>query len=120
MSEAYLAHFGIKGMKWGKRKAKVTDGLPPSTDYENKIFIKKQSRDSGTKSLTNKQLREAIDRMNLENQYSSLNAKTSAKTRGVNAVKGVIAVGGALSSLYALSTSPMAKEIKKQVQARMK
>ena len=82
----YLKHFGIKGMKWGVRKA--TDNVsearkersaakkaPASSDHDTAKAAKKKASQGGLSKLSNKELQDAITRMNLETQYKSLNAK---------------------------------------------
>lgn len=65
----FLAHFGIKGMKWGvHRKAK----LPASGDAKASLAIRKQAKGGNLKSLSNAELQAAINRMNLEQQFKRL------------------------------------------------
>ena len=82
----YLNHFGIKGMKWGVRKAtdKVSEArkersaakkAPASSDHDTAKAAKKKASQGGLSKLSNKELQDAITRMNLETQYKSLNAK---------------------------------------------
>ena len=117
MPDKDLMHFGVKGMRWGKRK--TSSFAAPSDDFKNKSAIKAQAKTSGTKTCSNKQLQEAIMRMQLEQQYSSLNSKTTAKARGINAAKGTLAVAGFASSVYAFATSPMAKKVAEIVKTQM-
>lgn len=59
-AKAELAHYGVKGMRWGVRK----------DDYRAKV-----SRARGYKarrSLTDKDLQKTINRLNLEKQYKKL------------------------------------------------
>ena len=91
--EEALAHYGVKGMKWGVRKksyAQVTTSHKPgkrvkatggqyagaSKDAVRAAELKRRGLKSTTDSLTNKELQEAITRMNLEKQYNSLAGKT--------------------------------------------
>lgn len=62
-----LAHFGIRGMKWGKKKAR-----PVSADAKNKQAIKEKVKANKVGSATNKQLQEAIRRMQLEQDFKRL------------------------------------------------
>ena len=82
----YLKHFGVKGMKWGLRKAtdKVSEArkersaakkAPASSDHDTAKAAKKKASQGGLSKLSNKELQDAITRMNLETQYKSLNAK---------------------------------------------
>lgn len=87
-----LEHFGIKGMKWGVRKKagsgevqvittskglKTTggEGHGASNDAMTAAIAKQKARKSGIQSLDSKEMQALVNRMNLEQQYSKLNAK---------------------------------------------
>lgn len=70
-----LAHFGVKGMKWGVRK----DGSRPSSasaDHDRAQAIKKKARFGQTRRLSNDELKTLIERMNLEQQLTNLKRQT--------------------------------------------
>lgn len=76
--EEVLAHYGVKGMKWGVRKRvrnAVTkargEKLPDSPDAARKKELQAKGKRS-TSSLSNKELQELVTRMNLEQQYNRL------------------------------------------------
>ncbi len=81
-TEAFLAHYGKKGMKWGVRNDSSRSGgktLPASDDAIKTAAIRQQVKSSAFKStsirtapLSNAELKTAVDRMNLEQQYSRL------------------------------------------------
>ena len=64
MPDNFLEHFGTKGMKWGIRKDRKGSG--------------KKSAQQTAKTLTNKELKKRVDRMNMEKQYTSLAKQSSA------------------------------------------
>lgn len=67
--EDVLAHFGVKGMKWGvHRKSRV----PASSDAQKSLDIRKKAKQGKVRSLTNAELQTAINRMNLEQQFKRL------------------------------------------------
>lgn len=84
-----LAHYGVKGMKWGKRKApsevtvrtdhnkiKTSGGVkqPAHPDAaEAKVAIQKLKK-SGPNALSNRELKLVATRLNLEKQVSDLGA----------------------------------------------
>ena len=70
-----LAHFGIKGMKWGVRRAQsqITD----SEDHARAVGLRKKSRFGKTRKLSNDELKTVIERMNLEQQFSNLKKQRS-------------------------------------------
>lgn len=77
--EDVLEHYGVKGMKWGQHKKnkhltpgrKQTD--PHSEDATRVGTIKTRvGEQKTTKILSNKELRDAIDRMRLEEDFTKL------------------------------------------------
>lgn len=81
--ELYIQHYGILGMRWGirkdrrARKAAIKRGrrAKPSKDYTRSIELRGRIKGGGTSKLSNKELRAAIDRINLERQYQSFTTK---------------------------------------------
>lgn len=69
----FLSHYGIKGMRWGVRGGKGT----PSADAARATAVKQQVKKGGVKAASNKDLQDAINRMNLEQQFKRL--KTNEK-----------------------------------------
>lgn len=76
MSNNFLAHYGVPGMKWGKRSAKSVRGKktfgPISADASAANDAKAKIKKSGTRSLSNQELQTVVTRINLEQQYSKL------------------------------------------------
>lgn len=64
--EQQLAHYGIKGMRWGIRKRKAQ--APPSSDRARVNQLKKK----GLRNLTNDELKELNSRLQLERSYKDL------------------------------------------------
>lgn len=65
----FLEHFGVIGMKWGQRKARKA---VTSSDAKKSIDVRAKAKSHSTKALTNAQLKTAIDRMNLEQNFKRL------------------------------------------------
>lgn len=108
--DRYLAHFGILGMKWGRRKA---DSRPSSADYIEKKMLKKKK----VHEMSNDEIRRLTARMSLEKQVKELNPNTYKK--GEKIVKGVLAAGTTATAVYTMATSPMAKAIAKSVSEKI-
>jgi hypothetical protein len=67
--DEFLEHFGIRGMRWGVRnKSKL--GSDGSTDFQTARTAAKKAKKGGAKSLSNAELQNLINRMNLEQQYA--------------------------------------------------
>lgn len=69
--EGALKHYGVKGMKWGKRKTRQTEPSHPDSEHVTNIHMRVKAQKT-TRPLSNKELQDAITRMNLEQQYSRL------------------------------------------------
>lgn len=89
-----LAHHGVKGMHWGVRrsrselssnvstlqkgkklKTKGGHNIPAHPDALSVAILKQGAKKSGVHALSNKQLQEAVTRMNLEQQFKRLQSK---------------------------------------------
>jgi len=79
--DGILSHFGIKGMKWGIRRKNPSASAPVSDDAKAHKEVKKQIKTSGTKSLSNKELKDYLERMDLEARYQKANPSVAKKAR---------------------------------------
>ena len=72
-----LAHFGVKGMRWGVRKNRVTKARLTNQhgDYKH------AHSSTPNHKLSNKELQRRVTRLNLEKQYRDLTAKPQSKYR---------------------------------------
>lgn len=91
--ENILAHHGVKGMKWGVRKDRhssdVTvihrpgkslrsrggERLPAHEDAVKAQIAKQKAKKSSVHSLSNHELQQLVNRMNLEQQYARLSSR---------------------------------------------
>jgi 2'-5' RNA ligase len=111
---AFLAHYGKKGMKWGVTttdrasqrtptpvttaqkkpgtytKAKGGKNLPAHEDAINALVTRQKAKSSTTDALSNVELRKAIERMNLENQYHNASFNSDRRSKGQRFVQGLI------------------------------
>lgn len=87
----FLAHYGVKGMKWGRRKNRPgVKTTPTSADHREaqRYRAKKPSQ------LTNNQLKKLTTRMELERKYNQLNPKKVNRGRAyVTAALGTAGLG---------------------------
>ena len=69
----FLQHFGVKGMKWGQRlRDRKAAKNKSSADSAKSIQIRDTAKKATPKALTNAQLKTAIERMNLEQNFKRL------------------------------------------------
>lgn len=87
-SDSDIMHFGVLGMKWGVRRKKNSvsrkeqkkrANKKTSRDYNETEFLRKRK----VKSLSNAQLKKAITRMQLEQQYKQLSKKDRSKLQQI-------------------------------------
>ena len=91
--EEFIQHFGVKGMKWGVRKRRAgssTSSTKSSTPPPKPV----------EKTLTTAELRDRVNRMQLEKQYRDLSSPTGGKkekTRGQRFVSKLLDTPGEIA-----------------------
>lgn len=68
----FLAHYGVKGMKWGVRRKRGSNGLVSTEAERASQLLEKVKKEGGVQSLSNKELGDLNKRLQLERQYSQL------------------------------------------------
>lgn len=128
-----LAHYGIPGMRWGKRKsqAALPSNMPthtpfkkPSSGVPREPPLAKGVTDLSPKHIkriSDTELRNRINRIQMETQYSQLmggsggSAGTKVKTayakfeKGHKVVNNILAVVGTAQKIYKLANSDMVR-----------
>jgi len=107
-----LQHYGIKGMRWGIRRANPSASAPASEDHQNSVATKKQIKTSGTKSLSNQELKTYLERMDLEQRYNKANPSASKKA-GKAIGEFLVSIGK--KELAAAASKEVAKALTKKV-----
>lgn len=86
-----LAHYGVKGMRWGVRKSRPSSGTRKTASKKPtpKPSATKKSRLS---DLSDDELRRRINRLNMEKQYRDLTAHKDGVfvTRGKQVVANIL------------------------------
>lgn len=121
-----LYHYGVKGMRWGVRRAKRTNGVP--SKRESRKAIKKQLNaldearrkrygETDISKLSTQELRELNNRIREENAYiKEITPESSSLRKAVKVTEDIIkgpigkAVVAALSTYITLKGSKIANE----------
>jgi hypothetical protein len=116
-----LAHYGVKGMKWGvhhdKPSGDSSSGAPARSSAdatEASRAINKAGSAGGLHVLSNQELQRAITRMNLENQYRNLTATPhkSELDRGLQTAEKLLKIGGTVEKARKFLETPTGKAVK--------
>lgn len=103
LSKDYLAHYGILGMKWGKRKSR-TSGRAKSSKK------KRAKKVDPVKNMSDYDLRQKINRIQMEKQYRQLTKKEVSPGRKF--VQDVL-VGAAKQTATNYTATYMSKGVEK-------
>lgn len=110
MNDNKLLHYGTQGMKWGHRKnaldetSKVISSLKDINNTVSKETTKKNIN-SNIKKMSDDELRQKVNRLNLEQNYAKLNSSTVSK--GNQYVRDTLDIAGSLVTIGASSATIM-------------
>jgi hypothetical protein len=111
--EAFLIHFGVKGMHWGVRKDR-SSSAPSSDDHaQTRALLEKLKAGGGIHALSNTELGKVNERLNLEQNFNRLTADKSSLDKGHQFVK--TSLGLAKTGLDAYNTGNQVAKILKDV-----
>lgn len=113
--DEFFEHFGVKGMKWGRRKDSAPKA-PASEESTKTTETRAKAKASGSSSLSNKELQDAVTRLNLERQYASLT--TSDLSVGKRLALEITGTGGSIAKQQAnqVAQQQSAKLVKKLIE----
>lgn len=141
--EKMLAHYGIKGMRWGVRRnvgsdgrvdvtttaqpgkkvvAKGGQGQPAHEDAIRTAVSKQKAKASTTDSLSTKELQELVNRMNLEQQYSKLSQEKGFFDKidqDKKKVDKLLGAGQTANNVYTFVNSPVGKGLKEALKKKV-
>lgn len=132
MENNELQHWGIKGMKWGRRRFQNKDGSLTAAgrkrynDDGTETQESKDERRSKALSSTNadeiyrnrdvlstSEIRERMDRINVESQLAGMAAKN--KKTAMDRVDKALKVGRKMNEVYEFTKTPMMKALAKKL-----
>lgn len=76
----YIAHWGIKGMKWGIRRYQNADGT--LTEAGKKRRASKEEKKSKVSKMSDSELQQRLSRLRMEAEYKRLLAEQKPKRSG--------------------------------------
>lgn len=117
MENNTLAHWGIKGMKWGRRRYQNADGsLTPAGKkrYDDSHEDYRRAHDKkSVKQMSDRELRERNNRLQMEKQYADLTRKKGNGKKIINAFVStagtITAVAGAYATYKTLANKGLDK-----------
>lgn len=107
-----LLHYGVKGMRWGKRKSDSSSReskpkVPTSADHdESRALLSKSAR-----SLSNAEIKKINERLQLEKTLGELNMSQGTYKKTQRKVKDVLEVGQTMQQAYNLVNGPLGKAV---------
>ena len=117
MENNSLSHWGIKGMKWGRRRYQNPDGsLTPEGKkrYDDPHEDYRRAHDKkSVKQMSDRELRERNNRLQMEKQYADLTRKKGTGKKVINAFVStagtITAVAGAYATYKTLANNGLDK-----------
>lgn len=93
----FLQHYGVLGMKWGKRKARsnVSSNKKPKNTKNTTTSKPKPKPEPPQRRLSDAELRAAVNRMRLEREYADLTYRSSSRAK----VESVVRTIGTVATL---------------------
>ena len=115
-TDAFLTHFGIRGMKWGVRRSRgpggtVSSGIakPKAGEPDEVAAIKQKAASSGFHSLTNNEMSVLVNRMNLQTNYAKMTARPSKLEVGRKFIDNQLKNGKTINEMMTFYNSPAGK-----------
>ena len=96
--EDHLKHYGVLGMKWGKRKARKQD-----IEVQRRVNEELSKQSSKPRRMSNKELQSRVKRLELEKKYRDLTPKPETGMsidKVVKTLGTVAAISGSAYTIY--------------------
>ena len=112
----FLEHYGVPGMKWGKRKNRSSSS--DSSNVKPARTKKTKPVKADVKKMSDKELRDKINRMQMEQQYAKLTGTKEGRSKvetGKEVFKRTMTVVNTANQVYNAYNSPVGKLIREQI-----
>ena len=96
----FLQHYGVLGMKWGRRKARSNVSSNKKPKSTKNTTISKPKHKPPQRQLSDAELRAAVNRLRLEREYAELTYRASSRAKVESVVK-------TIGTVATLTTSAM-------------
>lgn len=108
-----LEHHGIRGMKWGIRRSRSEIDSSPDAKAAKATAAKIKSA-GGTHAVSNSELQQLVQRMNLESQLSTLTSKQATTvSKGHSQIKTLLGIAKTAQEIHNFANSGLAKDFAK-------
>ena len=91
----FLKHYGVLGMKWGKRKARSTVSSNKKPKSTKNTTTSEPKPKPMQRELSDEELRAVVNRMRLEREYADLTYRASSRSK----VESVVRTIGTVAAL---------------------
>ena len=83
----FLQHYGVLGMKWGRRKARSNVSSNKKPKSTKNTTTSKPKPKPPQRQLSDAELRAAVNRLRLEREYADLTYRASSRAKVENVVR---------------------------------
>ena len=109
--EEYIAHVGILGMKWGKRKAKTPEIEETPAQRRERVLLSTKAKlvYDNRYLLTTAELNDRINRINTEQKLAELSALEKSSTQ--RKIDKILKMGKTVNDVYQVYKQPAIQEM---------
>lgn len=118
----FLSHYGVKGMKWGVRRADSNSGSssepPAKSSADAKLASASQAKinSGGIHTVSNQELQHLVIRMNLERQYGQMKIQNKSELdKGLQATQKILKVGKTVEDVRKFLETPTGQNVKRAI-----
>lgn len=100
IADEVIAHWGIRGMKWGVRRQNRSLDKGASDDAKQAHRVMVKAKTGGIKALSNNEIKVLNARLNLERSYSQLTYEPSRREKGFKILSTILQSGKKAKEAY--------------------